>query len=237
MKTVLASLTVATGVLAVVAVKQHQQVGALTEANAALIQQLAQAAGPAASDTKAGKLSDELLTELLQLRAEAAKRLKESPRNQAAQVAQLQSRLAEQAAQLEATQAEAEFRKQVLQRVNAMKMLALAARLYAADNSDQIPTTLEMMRQYLDGNGRLPGGISPSEFEFFPQPRPVTESEPHLILFREKMPLVAPSGDEIRVYALMDGSVQQVNADRVVEFEREGTATGPAPAGEAPEDR
>lgn len=77
----------------------------------------------------------------------------------------------------------------------------------------------------LDAQGNLPGGISPDEFEFYPQPRAVSEHEPQLILFREKKSLIGPDGKETRVYALLDGSVQQVKADRVAEFERMGTAT------------
>ena len=71
MKTLIAAFTVATGFLAVVGLKQNQQVRALTEANASLSQQLAASASARApavagsSNDGPGKLSDGLLTELL----------------------------------------------------------------------------------------------------------------------------------------------------------------------------
>ncbi len=239
MKTLLASLTVATGVLAVVSVRQHQQVKSLAEANAALTQQLTQAATPAPppAEPNAGKLSEAMLTELLQLRAEVARRKKETPKVQANQVVQLQAQVAAQAAQLEQVQAAAEYKKLIIQRVNALKMLGLAARVYAVDNGDRLPTTFEMMRteMSLDAEGHMPGGLSPDDFEFFPQPRPVSETEPQLILFREKKVLENPAGGATHVYCLADGSVQQVSGSRVAEFEREGTATGAPPAPAQPE--
>lgn len=233
MKILLTSLTVATGVLAVVAVKQQQQVSVLRETNAALTQQIAQATThpPPPAEPNAGKLSEAMLTELLQLRAEVARRKKETPKVQANQVVQLQAQVAAQAAQLEQVQAAAEYKKQIIQRVNALKMLGLAARVYAVDNGDRLPTTFEMMRNEmsLDAEGHMPGGLSPDDFEFFPQPRPVSETEPQLILFREKKVLENPAGGATHVYCLADGSVQQVSGSRVAEFEREGTATGAAP--------
>lgn len=238
MKLLVTALAVATGTLTVIGVRQHQQLDALTAAHAGLQQQLAQATSSRNSPPPAAELSADLLNELLRLRAESAQRQRESPRKQAGKVAQLEATVAEQAAQLAVQEAELKFQSQIASRINALKILGLAARIYAADHQDHLPTTLEAMRQEMSLNdkGQFPGGLSPDDFEFYPQPRPIAETEPHLILFREKRPLVHPDGTEVRVFCLADGSVQQVREDRLAEFEREGTATGEAPAAPAAPD-
>ncbi len=237
MKTLIAAFTVATGVLAVVGLKQNQQIRALTEANATLTQQLAASASaraPAGAVSPAGgpgKLSDGLLTELLQLRGEVARLRRQAPAAPASPVARTQPPGSAQPADGGAVNDEQRFRAQISRRVNALKNLGLAARLYANDHEDQYPTTLEPLLPLLgiEAGGSFSGGVPLEEFEFYPQPRVPTESEPQLILFREKRPLTGPNGQEVHVFALADGSVQQVTADRLAEFERAGTATGPAP--------
>lgn len=160
MKTLVASLTVATGVLAVVAGKEHQQIKTLTLANAELNQQLAQTAAPGAMPSPAvtaDRLSDSQLTELMQLRAEVARWRKESAKNQAASVAKLPPRVPTQPEALTEGGSETEFKQLILQRVNAMKYLALAARLHAVDHNDQLPTTFDVMRTHIEsGCSRQP---------------------------------------------------------------------------------
>ena len=46
-------------------------------------------------------------------------------------------------------------------------------------------------------------------YEFMPHSRPVSETEPEMILFREKKPRLSPAGSWSRIYCLGDGSVQQ----------------------------
>ena len=237
MKTLIAAFTVATGVLAVVGLKQNQQIRTLTEANGSLSQQLAastSARGPSLTASSAdgpGKLSNGLLTELLQLRGEVARLRRQTPTDPPALVARMQPQIAPPPADLEGATSEQHFRAQVLTRVNAMKNLALASRIYATDHEDKFPTSLEPFLAILgiEAGGNLPGGIPLDDFEFYPQPRPATEIEPQLILFRAKRPLTGPNGQEVHVFGMADGSVQQVTPDRLAQFEVEGTATGPAP--------
>ncbi len=117
----------------------------------------------------------------------------------------------------------AQYNSRLISRVNAGKTLGLAARLYANDQ-EALPTTLESLSPYLNA-GVLPNGIAPDQFEFFPQPRAISEAEPQLILFRERQAEPRPDGGWTRVYVLVDGSVHQISGEeRMAELERLGTA-------------
>ena len=113
--------------------------------------------------------------------------------------------------------------------VNAMKNLGLAARVFATENADRFPTKFEDMKNEmgLTSEGNFPGGVPADLFEFFPQERMISESEPQMILFREKSARRLPEGAWERVYCMADGSVQWIRRDDgdFSEFEQAGTAT------------
>lgn len=88
--------------------------------------------------------------------------------------------------------------------INDLKQLGLAARLWAMDNEDKFPTELSQM------TNQLPANFDLSLFEFYPHARPVSETEPEMILFHEKQPRQGPDGRWVKAYALADGSVQLV---------------------------
>lgn len=95
--------------------------------------------------------------------------------------------------------------------VNAMKQLGLAARIYSVDNEDRLPTTFDQMQTELPAS--LGGGVELSQFEFMPHSRPIEETEPNVILFRERTARQRPDGRWVRAYTLVDGSVQTAIVD------------------------
>ncbi len=106
------------------------------------------------------------------------------------------------------------------------RLLAESARDFSNGHNDEFPTNFEaMFSEYppLRTNEFL------SRFEFFPHPRKISETEPALILFREKTPRQLPDGQWGRVYTLADGSVRvEVSADGNFEtFEKAHTAEIP----------
>ena len=82
-----------------------------------------------------------------------------------------------------------------------MKLLGLAARLFAGDNNRKNPATFEEMENYLSV-------MDTNRYEFVKHIREVSEAEPQLILFREIEPRQLPDGSWERVYTFADGSVQ-----------------------------
>lgn len=95
--------------------------------------------------------------------------------------------------------------------VNAMKHLGLAARIYATDHSDRFPGSFDLMTNEL--TGAMSGGLTLDKFEFMPHEREINETEPQMILFREKEPRRLPDGKWTRAYTFADGSVQQRESD------------------------
>jgi RNA polymerase sigma factor (sigma-70 family) len=91
--------------------------------------------------------------------------------------------------------------------VQAMKHLGLAARIFATDNKDHFPKSFQDMTNEL-GTNQLPGDMPLDRFEFAQHEREIFETEPQLILFREKEPRRLPDGKWTRAYTLADGSVQ-----------------------------
>lgn len=130
--------------------------------------------------------------ELVRLRADEAEwnRLKDEAREvQSALAGSDGGRLAAAVSALRNAQvnhdvavAEAEAKALNVKTINAMKNLGLAARIFATDNQDRLPTTFEEMKEILEG--QLPEDVSLDRFEFYPQPRPVSEFEPQLFFFR-----------------------------------------------------
>ncbi len=124
--------------------------------------------------------------------------------------------------------------------VDAMKKLGVAARIFATDNQDRLPTTFEEFESVLAGfpsaDDILRGGVLRELLEFFPDhERAISEAEPQMILFHEKRPRRLPNGTWERIYCLTDGSVLRINRPEgdFSEFELPRTAT-PANAPEKP---
>jgi RNA polymerase sigma factor (sigma-70 family) len=113
--------------------------------------------------------------------------------------------------------------------INVMKNLGLGARVFATDNSDQYPTNFVQMTNLMPA--KLPGGLALDGFEFMPHPRAISEREPELILFREKVPRQLPDGRWARAYTLADGEgVEQITSDGNFDaYEKAHTASGPVP--------
>jgi RNA polymerase sigma factor (sigma-70 family) len=151
--------------------------------------------------------------ELAQLRAEAG-RLREV----AAANPELQRKLAEARRSFEAAKASAKFANDTVQAeelkvrtVEAMKHLGLAARIFATDNADRFPKSFEEMKNEL--GEKLSGNLPLETFEFVEHEREISETEPQLLLFREKEPRQLPNGKWTRAYTLADGSVQNPERD------------------------
>ncbi|HTH48657.1 MAG TPA: sigma-70 family RNA polymerase sigma factor [Candidatus Limnocylindria bacterium] len=215
--------------------QQHNQ-NRLAEENAVLRRQVA--ARPVTTPPESPRADLAELTrlreehgELLRLRGQVAQLIQA---NKGAAGTDVTKRL--QAAEARATLAEAEAaqvkaaefsRQQSIRIINAMKNLGLAARIFATDHGDRLPTTFDEIRDDIGPDGKLPGGISLDLFEFFPHERAISEGEPQLILFREKVARQLPNGKWDRTYCLVDGSVQSRGSDDgdFSQYEREGMAT------------
>lgn len=115
--------------------------------------------------------------------------------------------------------------------INALKNLGLAARVFSTEHQDRLPITFEEMKPELSGvvaaDGTLLGGVSLDLIEHHPHERTVSETEPQMILFREKAPRRLPNGTWERIYSVGDGSVHRINrvSGDFSDFELEGTAT------------
>jgi RNA polymerase sigma factor (sigma-70 family) len=93
---------------------------------------------------------------------------------------------------------------------NDIKQLCLAARLWAMANQNQLPTTFEQITNELGG---VPVDLF-QRYRFAQHPRPISETEPQLLLFQEKAPRQRPDGMWEKAYGLCDGSVvTQVSDD------------------------
>lgn len=116
--------------------------------------------------------------------------------------------------------------------IDAMKKLGVAARIFALDNQDRLPTTFEEFESVLAGfpsaDDILRGGALRELLEFFPNhERAISEAEPQMILFQEKKPRRLPNGTWECIYCLIDGSVLRINRPKgdFSEFELPRTAT------------
>ena len=236
MKSKLALEIVGGAVVATTLVWQQHNITRLADENAALRQQATALPEPAAAPATADiaeltRLRDEH-AELLRMRGEVSRLRQSGPSG----ANDLSRRL--QSAEARASQAEAEAALVVAMQkseaytgavINAGKNLGLAARIFATDHKDRLPTTFDEMRNEMNlrPDGTFSGGISPDQFEFFPHERVISEAEPALILFREKAARQLPDGTWQRIYCLADGSVQtRHSADGdFSQIDREGTGT------------
>ena len=181
---------------------------------------VAPAAGAAAIEELLGDKA-----ELGNLRAEAARLrpVANSPLQGQLAAARSQARAAEAA--LAAVQAEAEFRRVRELHVEAAKLLGLAAQLFAGDHGDTFPTSLEEIAEF---TGKL--GVPAEVFEFYPQPRAITEREGGLFVLRERIPRRRSDGKWERIYCLADGSAQTLTSDTADFTEVESKSYGIANA-------
>jgi len=216
-KVALGTLVVA--VATVPPVLQHRANQRLETENLGLRQLAAQANGLKAEHQRLAALEanarelDQLRRtqpELLRLRAEVT-RLRQELSNRVAAAAPLQGIGTAPVAPSFPVQTTSDdtgpsqpFEARQIKIVNDLKQLNLAARLWANDNEDKFPTELSQM------TNQLPANFDPSLFEFYPHARPVSETEPEMILFHEKQPRQGPDGRWVKAYALADGSVQLV---------------------------
>lgn len=221
-----AATVLVAGALGVAALLQSRRLEALQAEHQALLRQVEARSIPAGMIPGPGGENPAQLEELLRLRAAVAQRARESGSTGPGPAAGIPSELAQAKATLAALQAEEYAKARLANRVNAGKNLGLAARIHATDHGGAFPDTLEALRQALGLNAdqEFPGGIALTHFEFFPQPRKISESEPQFILFRERQAEAKPEGGTARVYVLADGTVQVLSENRVEEFERDGTA-------------
>jgi hypothetical protein len=204
-----------------VAIWQSLAVSRLQKSNSDLAQQVAEAREAARPDPVAVPIGSD--AEVLRLRARVAELTRELKAITARQVVVAPASEPVVPADTDVVTLMAQYNARLASRVNAGKTLGLAARIYANDQ-ESLPTTLESLSPYLSAGG-LPNGIALDQFEFFPQPRAISEAEPQLILFRERQAEPRPDGGWTRVYVLVDGSVQQVSGEeRMAELERLGTA-------------
>ena len=237
---ILASAAVATTAAISIATIQHNQVRALRQENAALQQNQPV---PISESTPAQEgISGNERLELARLRSEVAT-LRKSVKSQANDLAALKNArpsrapLPQGSAGDDGDEAYTPMEKAIRSNyINAAKNLGLGARLFAVDNHDRLPTTFEEVAKGLgmQVDGKFPGHLGFENFEFFPQPRAIAETEPQLIVFREKLPRHLESGLWERCYTLVDGSVQ-VRANSTADFsqteiEQTGTAKPPIPA-------
>jgi RNA polymerase sigma factor (sigma-70 family) len=157
--------------------------------------------------------------ELARLKAEA-ERLRAG---NSAQKLELHKRLHAAQATLDLTreavrfeQARIEFEDAQTLTINHMKQLGLAARIWAADNHDQLPTTMTSMTNEL--TELLP--VALEQFELVEHPRPLSDIDARLLLFRERAPRLHPGGSWHRVYGMGDGSVQTLRFADPAQFDQ-----------------
>jgi RNA polymerase sigma factor (sigma-70 family) len=214
MKTKLMLATIAVAAVATPIAIQQTSLGHLREENLSLKQTASQVAGLKTENERLANLQVDP-GELARLRSEHAEliRLRGEVAGLRRQIA-AGARLASSAPPALATAADPalavppdQFKQQSIDIANAMKQMGLAAKLFALDHNDVLPTTFDQMKAELPP--QFGGGVTLDLFEFMPQSRPIAETEPEVILFRERTPRQAPNGNWVRHYALVDGSVQE----------------------------
>jgi RNA polymerase sigma factor (sigma-70 family) len=238
MKTSYIAASITAALAAVPLVVQHQRLEARQAEVSALRQQAAALDDLRADNERLRALAAvaQEAEDLRQGEAELARLREESARLRAATASPLHGALAEaQAAQnaAEAQRAEVvekiEFQRRHELMVNGLKNVGLAARIYASDHEDRLPSSFEQIKELVN----LPEQAPLEDFEFYPQARPISEREPELFIFREKQPRRNPEGRWVRAYALVDGSVQTLSSDSedftLAEQQRGGIASPDIP--------
>jgi hypothetical protein len=134
----------------------------------------------------------------------------------------LSNRLVSENNQINQISVEDQFRLREWHMINAMKTLCLAMRLFAEDHDKQYATNFnqlsaefgpsDLIKDKFGNFAFAPDRINMNFFEFVNIGR-VNTSTTNAIIFREKVPRVAPNGWWYRVYGLADGSVESVFGD------------------------
>lgn len=184
-------------------------------ANARALAAQSRIARPGTAPAGTGQITAEELSRLQRDEQELARLREEAQKLQAAvsgPTALLRNKAvaALQAAEAEKEQAEAEVEAVRLRvrRINQLKNIGLAARIFASNNGDSLPRNLEQIRELAGEHAQ-----EFDRFEFYPQPRVIFETEPGLFLFREKEPRRQTDGKWERAYTMIDGSVQNLHSD------------------------
>jgi hypothetical protein len=93
-------------------------------------------------------------------------------------------------------------------RVNDLKQLGLAARIFAThQDGSSMPTSFEQL------TNELGFAIDLGPYEYVQHGRSLSMSDPEMILLREKEPRRLPNGKWTRSYTLVDGAVLQIGSD------------------------
>ncbi|HAB17600.1 MAG TPA: sigma-70 family RNA polymerase sigma factor [Verrucomicrobiota bacterium] len=243
------------GVLVAAVVWQQLQLQRLRNENVSLRQvavfDLTTAPEPALVAPRSDESNREEQAELLRLRSEVSRLRQMTPTALAQKLESAEGRSARAEAEAKAIKEEVAFRERRVQVITAAKNFGLAARIFATEHSDQLPTswndmTSELQNVGVDAQGVFEGHVAVESFQFFPHPRSPRIDEPHLILFRERearrIPKAALSADEFtggaltamplgqgweRSYVMMDGSVQTISSPTgdFSQFEQAGTAS------------
>lgn len=192
---------------------------------------------PASAAT--GVPTDEgLRTEVLQLRGEVARLLREQAELRRAAVRMSAAPIVPATASESVEPQDLEAARQLgLRKLNFAKNLALTCYLYAGDHNDHFPGSFADAARYAekaDDAGDL-GDLNPDQFELIYQGPLATVANPsRTILLREKEPFpsIGRSGFS-RTYAFVDGHSEIVHRDNgnFESFEAERTPTFAPPAG------
>jgi myosin heavy subunit len=207
--------------------KLRAEIASLTEQNNSLNAANENLSNRVAQANSSQAMSKEQFSELLKLRGEVG-----VLRNQAGQLGktraenqQLRNQTSVGQSQTSEITPEEQFQLREWHAVNAIKQLGLAMRIYSGDNNNQYATKFEQLKPELNGATNFAGNISLDAFEFM-NVGLVNDSTPDMIIFRERVPRVAPNGWWYRAYGLADGSVQNVFGDnqgdetKFAEFEK-----------------
>ncbi|MBX3748432.1 MAG: sigma-70 family RNA polymerase sigma factor [Verrucomicrobiae bacterium] len=216
MKTPILATTLTAAVVTVPLVLQHHRLEATRFEFLALRDSVSALAGLQEDHDRLRALAD-LAREIEELRAldpewarlrDEAAALRSNPPPPLQEVlADARSRLATAEEARADAEEKIQFRATQTRTVNDMKQLGLGARIFATDNEDVLPRSFDQLTGIVDGR------IDLDRFEFYPQPRIISELEPQLFIFREKAPRPRPGGGWVRVYTLADGSVQSLESD------------------------
>jgi RNA polymerase sigma factor (sigma-70 family) len=167
--------------------------------------------------------------ELAQLRAERARLTAALNDPLQAQLQQVEASRQAARATLQDVTTRVTFARDRERVIQTMKQLALCARIHASDHQDQLPRSFEEFAGQIKDMRIEDQAFSLDQleqFEFYPQPRPIQETEPTLFLFRERQPRPRPDGGWERAYAMVDGSVQTLASSTPDFSETERKAQG-----------
>lgn len=210
---VMAKLKLAAGTLAIVglgavSVVQHQSLARQQNDNAALRQRIVQLEGmtnrPAQAIPVVRNLADDQFQELLRLRGEVS--VLRSQAKTPDTLKQENKRLQEALTQAEEVQ---QFEAERVRRINSLKQLGLAMKVFAADNNNSYATNFDMLVNELGGEENKKRFEEQMEFV---NTGLVNDSMPDMILFREKTARQLRNGTWERAYCLGDGSVHAVES-------------------------